>query len=250
MSKESEKQKRQNELVEGVNPAEHVDLFPAEVQPSSHDGIATAVSAALRHALPATLAESIVEIDDMGIKVDHARFRQNRPQADFVRLPWPLATRDPDDTELAIWWYAAGIHDGKLYLEGMRGPNVKALACSLAYRPPAARASDLVEALPENEPQAGVPKGTKRARGAGALKSEGPMLPTVAVPDDCEIVFRHLVEGEVIGKWGPKDIAMFVFLEAWEMYSHPAYVKLKQQASGWEETKAEGLYPSGGGLYG
>lgn len=227
------------------NPAEHIDLLPAETQPTSSDGLATAAQAATQFPMPKTLADAIVSLEEIGIEVSESRFRQNRPQADFVRLPWPLATRDPDDEQLAIWWYAAGIYDGRLYLEGMRGPDVRKVAHALAYRPPRTRAADLVEDLAENEPQPGLPKGQKGARGAGArqVDPDAPSLPVAAVPGDCEIVFRHMVEGEIIGTWKAADVAKYVMLELWGLHSHPEYVKMKQHAQGWKESKAEGLYP-------
>lgn len=239
-----------------VNPADHVELFPADVQPSSPNSLTTAVTVLKQRALPAKLADAMLEPEDIDVKVDDRRFRENRPQADFVRLPWPLATRDPENDEDAIWWYAAAVCDvgdeGQrgIVLEGMRGPDVRALARALAFAPKRVRASDLVEDLPVNEPQAGVPRGEKKsARGAGAKAPDEVEATSVAVPDDCSIVFREMVQGEAIGSWDFAQVAKYVILELWGAKTHPEYIKLKQQASGWEDTKADGLYPSGGGLY-
>ena len=238
------------------NPAEHVDLMPADVVPSSPDALGTAVSALKANQLPATLADAMVSASDLDLDCDDTRFRKNRPQVGFHRLPWPLATRDPDHADQAIWWYAAGIAEGddgtKLYLEGMRGENVRALARAMAFAPKRVRASDLVEPMTENEGHAGVAKGGKKsARGAGAkMPGSGEAIATeLTVPDDCELVFRQMVEGEAIGSWSFTEVAKYVMLETWGLFSHPDYIKLKQQSQGWEESEAKGLYPEGGGLY-
>lgn len=235
--------------IDGDNPAEHVELLPAD---PARDQLETTLGLVKKAAasLPATLSESMVEPAEIEVDVDQDRFTNNRPQAGFVKIPWPVATKDPDNEGQAIWWYAAALHEHQVVLEGARGPDVKAFAMATAYRPKRVNAADLVEELPENEPQAGVEKGEARsARGAGARKGASSRMPSVVVPNDCEIVFRHMVAGEKLGSWPTDQIAAFVILELWGARSHPLYVKLRGQAAGWEETKPDPLYPDAGGLY-